>query len=208
MEAVLSAVFILLGWALGLLSPRIVEIIQRPYRRDELRRSLFLELEGLRITLAAYLFIHAHNNGTINNKLLQVIEPILRTDKFFPEVGDVADAVKSLSGYTDEQLATLKTITKNKGALNLKKFQLPFLTSQLSSLYLFTPEFQRLALKICSRVSAINDEVERAMFSYQKAFDTSSPESHAVLVANLEQSHQSVAIICRPLIDDIAVSYL
>jgi hypothetical protein len=160
-------------------------------------------LEGLRITLAAYIFTHAGNSGTIDNKLLQLIEPILRTDKIFPEVQGVADAVKSLSGYTDERLATLKILTRNKGGLNLRKFQLPFLTSQLSSLYLFTPEFQRVALKICSRVAVINEEVERAMFSYQKAFDAPSSVSHAILVTNLDQSHQSVAIICRPLIDDI-----
>src|SRR5437016_5056074 len=92
---------------------------------------------------------------------------------------------------------------KPAGPINLKKMAVPFLTSQLSSLHLFSPEFQRIALKICSRLAIINEEIEVAVFNYKKTFDSLTPQNHATVVANFHQSYENVLSLCRPLIDDV-----
>ena|SRR5438128_888099 len=88
---------ILLGWLFGLLSPAIVGLIQRRYRRSELRRSLFIELEGLRVSLAALIYVIACNDGAVNRELLELTEPILRSDKVFPQSKTNADEISPLA---------------------------------------------------------------------------------------------------------------
>jgi len=176
-----TIIAILLGWLLGLLSPPIVELIQRRYRRSVLRRSLFIELEGLRVSLAALIYLIASNDRAVNRELLELTEVILRSDKAFPESRTSADEISRLLRFTDEQIANVMVAKKPAGTLSLKKISVPFLTSQLSSLYLFSPEFQRLALKICSRVAIINEEIEVAAFNYRKTFDRLPQQDHATL---------------------------
>jgi hypothetical protein len=47
---------ILLGWALGLFTPRITDAIRRPYRARDLRAALVAELFGLQHTMVAVAF--------------------------------------------------------------------------------------------------------------------------------------------------------
>lgn len=198
-----TIIAILLGWLLGLLSPPIVELIQRRYRRSHLRGSLFIELEGLRLTLAANVYNIAANNRAVNRELVELVEPILRSDKVFPESKKAADELSSLMQFTDEQIASIMASKKPPGPISLKKIAVPFLTSQLSSLYLFSPEFQRIALKICSRLAIINEEIEVAAFNYKKTFDSPSQQDRATLVTNFLQSYLNILGLCRPLIDDV-----
>lgn len=198
-----TVVAILLGWLLGLLSPPIVELIQRRHRRSELGRSLFIELEGLRLSLAVLTYQQACCNGTVNRQLLELLEPILRSDKIFPEIRGVADVVSSMMKLTDEQIASALATKDGNFPIGLKKLAVSFLTAQLSSLSIFPPEFQRLALKVSSRVAIINEEIDSANFQYQKTFESLSPQNHAIVVENLRQSHQNLERWSRPLIDDV-----
>ncbi len=193
-----TIIAILLGWLLGLLSPPIVELIQRRHRRAELRRSLFIELEGLRLTLASNVYNIANNDSAVNRELVELVEPILRSDKTFPESKPTADLLSSLLKLTDDQIASKMASKKSAGPISLKKIAVPFLISQLSSLYLFSPEFQRIALKICSRLAIINEEIEVAAFNYKKTFDSLSQQNQTIVVANFLQSYRNILGLCRP----------
>ncbi|PYS23899.1 MAG: hypothetical protein DMF72_08010 [Acidobacteria bacterium] len=160
-------------------------------------------MEGLRVILAANVYNIADNNRAVNRELIELVEPILRSDKVFPESKKAADELSSLLQYADEQIASIMALKKPAGALNLKKISVPFLTSQLSSLYLFSAEFQRIALKICSRLAIINEEIEVAAFNYRKTFDRLPQQDHATVVTNFLQSYQNIQGLCRPLIDDV-----
>lgn len=198
-----TIVAILLGWLLGLLSPPIVELIQKRHRRSELRRSLFIELEGLKVSLGALVYVIANNERAVNRELLELVVPILRCDRVFPESKRTADELSSLLKHSDEQIASAMAQKKPPGPLSLKKITLPFLMSQLSSLYLFSPEFQRNALKICSRLTIINEEIDVGSFNYKKTFDSLSQHDHATVVTNFLESYKNVGVLCRPLIDDV-----
>jgi hypothetical protein len=112
-----TIIAIVLGGLLGLLSPPIVELIQRRHRRAELRRSLFIELEGLRLILAANVYNIAANNRAVNRELVELVEPILRSDKVFSESNKAADELGSLRQFTDEQIANVMAAKKPAGAL-------------------------------------------------------------------------------------------
>jgi hypothetical protein len=199
-----TIIAILIGWLLGLLSPPIVEWIQRRRRRAELVKSFQIELEGLRLSLASVTYSLGSRRGDVDRELLEVIEPILRSDTTFPEALGMADAVRLLMELSDEQLAS-HAIASSAGAsqLGLKRITVPFLSSQLSSLYLFSPEFQRIALKIYSRLAIINEEIDIVAFNLKKTFDALSVENHAIVIGNLNQSYQFLSRLCRRLIDDV-----
>jgi hypothetical protein len=204
MDALINAIFILLGWMLGLLSPRIVDLMQRPYRRSELKRSLFLELEDFRVRLASAIYVFASSRGSVDRELLLFIEPILRSDKVYPQSKEIADAVGLMLKLTDNEIGAISLRGASKtGGLTIKKYSLPFLNSQLSSLYLFSPEFQRISLKIASRLEIINDEIDTAMFNYKKTFDSLSTENYAIVLQNYNYSSHQIAIQYRALIADI-----
>lgn len=104
---------------------------------------------------------------------------------------------------TDEQITSALVTGHGNFPIGLKKLAIPFLNAQLSELSPFSPEFQRLALKVSSRVALINEEIDSANLQYQKTFDSLSPQNHAIVVENLRKSHQNLEHWSRPLIDDV-----
>jgi hypothetical protein len=194
---------VVLGWSLGLFSPPIVELIQRRYRRNQLRKSLFVELEGLRVTLAHLIYVIAGNSNSITRERIQLIEPILRSDESFPQNQEIAKYLHDVLTRTDQEIAVIMAAESPNGPLTLKKISIPFLQSQLSSLYLFSPEFQRIALKIISRLAIINEEIDVADFNYRKTFDRPPQQERAMMVVNFLQGYQNILGLCLPLIDDV-----
>jgi len=146
----------------------------------------------------------AANNGAVDRKLLILVESILRTDKIFPELGPIADQLSHMLQLSDVQLASAKAARK-PGALGLKTIPLPFLNSQLSSLSLFSTEFQRKALKIASRLSIMNEEIDASNFYHKKTFESLSEQNHSTVVVNMLGCYQNLFLVGQPLIDDITV---
>jgi hypothetical protein len=199
-----NAFYVLLGWLLGLFSPRIIELIQRPYRRAELRRSLFIELEELRRKLAALAYVLAHRSATIDRPLLEWIQPILRANRGSHEDQAAAERIGSLLRLPDDQLqAVSQAVQEIEVGLSMKKYTLPFLTSQIVSLSLFSPEFQRLALDIRALLAILNEEIDVAWFNYTKTFETISSQNHAIVRNNLVGSYRAMITICREIVDKI-----
>lgn len=198
--------YIILGWLLGLLGPRIIDLIQRPYRRAELRRSLLTELEDLKVKLALVACALADRGGMIDRAFLEWLEPIVRTHK--GEFSDlpIADTIKGLLGRTDDELRAISQISQRAGrAPGLKKYKLPFLTSQITSLSLFSPEFQRRILQVNARLGMLNDEIDMAWFNYTKTFDSSlSEDNRMIILGNLEQSYQTIMRMCRDIVCSIS----
>lgn len=205
MEYVVPTVFILLGWMLGLLSPRLVELIQRSYRREDLKRSMFIELEDLRPKLAANVFQVAQRDGEVDSALLEWIEPIWRADKSNPQNRIVAEVSAGMRQQPDQLQMVSKILAakETRRGLTFKKVTLPFLTSQLHALYLFSPEFQRVALKILARLDLLNQEMDVAWFNFQKTFDSALSETSNIAVTqNFNESCQHIGKMCRDLVDD------
>ena len=91
-----------------------------------MRRSLFIELEGLRLILAANVYNIAANDGTVDRELVELVEPIMREDKNFRESKLTAEVLVSLLKLTDEQFA-IKVAPKNRLArLASRRSQCPF----------------------------------------------------------------------------------
>ncbi len=201
-----NALYVILGWILGLFSPQIIESMQKPSRRIELRQSLFIELEELRHKLAFVAFDLARRTGMLNREFLQWLEPIARSRKHINLNDPSADILKSWLQAPKEGLETFfQSLQEPEVAPGLKKYTLPLLTSHIPSLSLFSLEFQRLALDIRARLEMLNEEIDTAWFHYTKTFDSSlSKNDQAIVRNNLVSSHRSMMLMCREIVDRIS----
>lgn len=200
-----EALFLILGWLLGLFGPWLTDLIQKPYRRAQIRNSLFIELRELRYKLAGVVFLLASNSGTLDRQKLEWAESVMLTDKAHYEDSAVVEALRSVLKSNDAQLQVLAHHAQGQWeALKLKKYFLPFLSSQITALHLFTPEFQRLTLEIHSKLAIVNEEVDAYRFYYEKTFDSSlSNNSRAAVLSNLRETSRHMEIACRKISNNI-----
>lgn len=200
-----DALFLVLGWFLGLFGPWLTDLFQRPSRRRKIRKSLEVELRELRYKLSLTAVTLAVNGGTADRGLLEWAERIARSDKPRYDSLPLEMGLQAVLQADELQLAEIVRHSKGKwDSFKLKKLSLPFLTSQIPSLSLFKPEYQRLALSIHSLLDTYNDEVDAYKFNYEKTFDSSlSNNSRNAVLANLANTSQHVVILCRQIGDRV-----
>lgn len=200
-----EVLFLVLGWFLGLFGPWLTDLFQRPFRRRKIRKSLEVELRELRYKLSLTAVVLAANGGTVDRDLVEWSERIARSDKPRYDSLPLELGLQAVLQADDVQLAELARLSKGKwDSFKLKKLSLPFLTSQIPSLSLFKPEYQRLTLSIHALLETYNEEVDAYRFNYEKTFDSSlSNNSRAAVLANLENTSQHVVMLCRQIGDRV-----
>lgn len=198
-----NVLYILLGWLLGLVSPWVTEIIQRPYRRSQIKLGMFVELRDLRAKLTAVALQVGMNRGTLNADMLAWVRRIVEADReLFKMLRDVPWAI--VSQYKDEDLkAWSHATTPTNEKLNFRRYSLPFLDANLTALNLFSVEFQRLAHKIRGTLSTLNEEIDTSWFYFQKTFESLSDINRAIIQRNHELSHDFIGKTSRQIVEDI-----
>lgn len=182
----MPAVYVALGWALGLFSSLFAEFIQKPYRRGLIRQSLFIELEDLRCKLGGSVYMILDHLGSVDRPFLEWLRPVLGTLKHRHSELSMGEQIQLNLSLTDGELLAARRPADPERALTLKRYTLPFLTSQIPSLSLFSPEFQRLALEIRAKLDMYNEDIDAIWFYSTKSFDSGlSPHNHQLLQNNM-----------------------
>ena len=195
---------LLTGWLLGLAGQWIIELTQRSSRKRLIKRSLFIELRELRQKLIAIAFQLAANNGTLDRILIAKAKEIRSVDKAFYENTDMENALELVLKLNDDELQKeLRKLRGKEQSFMLKKYAAPFLTSQLGSLSLFSPEFQRLGLEIHSSLSILNEEIDFYRSQFEKTFSKPSRENLAILNINIETTSGNIVNVCNQISDKI-----
>jgi hypothetical protein len=204
---IISALSLILGWFLGLLSNWIIELTGRRRLKRQFKKALFTELRDFRIRLVAALIVIVAETGVIDRALLLWIEPILQEDHADLIPLEVVEKTKGLLKFSDEQLALYSAARGNvEPGLKTKKHSLAFLDAQLSSLSLFSFEFQRRVLDIRTLLALLNQEMDASSFYYEKTFDSSiSGLNRDIVLANLRASYQQQAFMMKHIADKIGV---
>jgi len=115
--------------------------------------------------------------------------------------------IETLLKSSDEEIdAYAKEMAQQKDvvALNLKKYSLPFLESNMSSISLLDMKLQRLIIQIRTRLNMVNEGIDLNLFYYVKTFDsTLSEDNSAIIKNNLNQSYQNISRQYRMIVDQI-----
>lgn len=196
--------YLLLGWLLGLISPRIIDSIQAKYFRRDLARAIRSEAEDLQYRVAIMSFLLASKYGELSREYLVWLKPKLLRYEGNEPVESIRKLAETLHAAPDDQLVVLAAhmrAEEGKG-LSLKTFSASLIEASLGSILHFSPEYQRRVHEFRNQLSVLNQEIERAIESLRMTYDSSiSNENHVRLKADLVAKYQTIQGMCMRVAD-------
>lgn len=196
--------YLLLGWLLGLLSPRIIDAIKARYDRTALIGAIKEEAQDLQYRVAASCFLLRQRYGEITREYLEWLKPKLLAYRGNEPVDSVRQFVEVLLNAPDEQLAALaERMQAQPGVgLSLKTFNSGFIESNLAALHSLPIPYQRCIHEFRNQLVPLNQEIERAADSLRMTYDSSiTDENHERLVADLRSKYVFIEGMCRRVCD-------
>lgn len=149
----------------------------------------------------------AGNRQMLTKETLNWIAPIMLSERSPYATWFDEKSFRQMMEFSDKDLmmATLFKSPDEEG-IELKKLYLPFLSSQVSALHLFSPEFQQLALEIMAHTQRINDFIDLVQGQQQKTFDSAiSKENRQTILRNYSINLISVLGVCRQVADKVGI---
>lgn len=189
-----EALYIILGWLFGLLSPRIIQLIETPYKRKNFKKAIFSDLKNLAVRLTALCSRIEMHFGTRTKDSLKWQKDIYGRYKKDCS-SDVLDVIEKLLISDDIQFqrATILLSDEENISLGLKKYSLSFIESTLECLSMFGPGFQGEILEICEQLNMLNQEIESSIFFYKLTFDSSCMKINGDIVRkNLKNTYERI----------------
>jgi len=196
---------IFFGWLLGLLSPAIVNGIERHYRQREIREGIVTELDDLRFRMASVAWFLEGRFGTYDRALVNWIIPILENYRGPTETTRLLDVVKNQAALDDKQFAAIVAHLKAEpgGGLNVKKYRAPYLDANIGQLGIFGEKSRAAILDVRAHLDMFNDEVDEARVNHKLTFKLTDPNNHAAVVQNVEDCYRNLAQKAKHIADRI-----
>ena len=196
--------YLLVGWLLGLLSPRIIDTIKEKYALRALATAIRSEAEDLQYRVSIASFLLAQRFGTVNRDYLVWLRPRLGQYKGNEPVASIQKFVESLLSSSEDQLVAISQhMRADEGmGLSLKRFSANLIESNLAAIHSFPPEFQLRVHELRNHLSVLNQEIDRAIESLRMTFDSSmSSENHKRLVDDLNAKYNVIQGMCMRVSD-------
>jgi len=195
---------LILGWGLGLLSPLILDKINKKSKSKELKECIFIELDELKILLAMLRFNLETKYNTLSMELIDSLIPIFENTKAINNTGKTLGVLKNFKNYSHEDFKKAVEHYKTPGSLSVKKLDLPFLKSKIQELDIFNIDLQRQLLDINYMLDLYNRQVEECKFYYKMTFDGNiSDQNHSIVTESLKQIYLQISDRVKILIDRI-----
>lgn len=192
MRAVLYIVF---GWALGLLSTLFVSLVRDHGRKTRFRQGLCVELrEAVPFLVGVYYLLKSRLGQVDRDALAWTHSMHLRFD---PGAGKMLESIEKLMKRPDEELEkalALRSEESKRESMGISKLVLPFLQQNLSYVSLLTPEAQRIVAHIQRNISTLNNQIEDYHYWSKKTFDSSLSEgNYSIVKSNVAHVSQAIA---------------
>ncbi|MFX0090795.1 MAG: hypothetical protein ACFFBD_03445 [Candidatus Hodarchaeota archaeon] len=209
----MEILYILFGWLLGLLSPLIVDLVKKHYKKNEIRAGIIAELDEIRARLIGAAFLLTPRYGTYDRDFINWMLPIIRdySGTYFSQ--EVIERFEAISRYDDNQFQawalTQRREAETRG-MNLKTYSSPYIDSTIHSLSSFNAEFQKRLMEIKSQIKILNEEVETSTYYFRMTFDGSlTDENQRIIRENLSSNYTNICGTYRRLADKIGdfISY-
>ena len=142
--------------------------------------------------------------GKINRDVLTWLHSAASGIIGFPE--SIRKAVEDLLKLDDAQLITVSLQSKRPVGEGkyIKKYNLPYLEKNISSISLLSPNLQHSILAIQTKIEWLNEEVERNNFFFEKTFDQITPGNYDILIKNENSSYEHIGELNRELAELIS----
>ena len=198
--------YLLLGWLLGLLGPRVIDSIKDHYSRRALATAIRTEAIGLQYRVAITSFLLAQEYGDMSKDYLTWLKPKLINYKSEVTPDPAIILIDTLLTETEKtynaMVAHMRAI-KGK-ALGLKFFSSSLVDASLESLKDFPSEYQSIIHEFRNELNVLNQEIQTAIEYHRMTFDSSlSKESYAIVSADLEKKYAVIQKMCIRVTDKL-----
>ncbi len=200
-----SVGLIIIGWLFGVLTPAVSEFIQKPIHRRQIKKCLDIEFHRLRFQLTSSVSDIGVSRELFDRQILEKFQAMERQDRsplYDESLHELLDKFLRLS---DEGLLTaLRSGRDPNAAFTFKKLSLPFLSSSLSRLQLFSHDYQRRALEVAADLSLINDSIDYAALNIDRTFDQNfSEHNRKMIMGNVDCAYKTIFSVTLKIADNI-----
>ena len=194
-DSVEKLLFLMVGWALGLLGPAIVDSIKRQREVVQVRQALLGELHEVKYRLALSAYYAEKRFGVIDRAYLQWLRRVVAEYKGSKPKDSILKMVDGQLSLTDEQIAFIAKgeLADSQTGLTLKKYLVPLLDSRIPSLWFFESRFQQILLEVRTELNLLNEEVDQARYYFGLTFTKLEGDSRSRVDQNLTQSYLQIA---------------
>ncbi len=192
----MNALYVMLGWVLGLFSHIILDHIKKNRELDEIKQGLKVELDEIRFRLVGTVYTLASHYGPYDKEVIEWLYSEFKQYSGTYRKDNTLKYLKSLLEIDNQQLADIqqrRRIEKSERGYHQKTYSLPFFDSKMSSIPLLDNELQNLILQIRSQINLLNQEIEQVQFYFKLTFDSNLGDTNAEIVnINLEGGYRNI----------------
>ncbi len=197
------------GWLLGILGFVLQERLRVHWTARSVIRAVRSEVIELRQYCASTTFVLEAKLGTLTKATLRWQRAFAGALALPSPLDQAPDLARRLEQASDEEFqATAAKFEMAAGrGLNLKELELPYTSSKLSDLQLFSPSAQQRVMQLLGHIRMYNQHVEDSRFFYKLTFDSSlSEEDHVSASEQVRCAYEAAAKRARLIADLITLA--
>ena len=201
-----QVLYILLGWLLGLLSPKVIDTIKSDYRKKEFFKALCIELHDLQYRIALVGFQLAQKYGELDKEYLMWIKPIIENYNGNEPSESVGKLIDSLINADEAKFAAgIAHMRSEKGVgLSLKTYSASFFEFNLGELSKLPVCLQLKIHEFMNQLNYLNQDIIKTNEINKMTFDSSiTEENHDRLIGDLNSRYAFMQGICKSIVDKL-----
>lgn len=195
-----EVLFIILGWLLGIISPRLIDSIKSHYEKYDFLSAIKVEAKDLQYRLSLGSYTIAQREGILDReKLIWFKEKLLAYEGSEPKEPILLLVNTVLNSESESELQALNAFNnEHQRAISLKSYSASFLSSNIERLHILPVGFQVSAHEFLNVLSILNQEIIIAGKYHEMSFDSSLDEiNYNLVIGNLHQSYSNISGLCQ-----------
>lgn len=191
---------IILGWALGALSPLLLWYMVRARERSELIDAIKGELTELRVTFAMDAHTLKERTGRLDDTFLHwLIKALEESPGVDPQVRTYAQALHLLLSQPEGARASQPATQ-----ILMKPHRLVLVDANLSRLGICPLPFQQRIVNVARLVANWNEDARFLETQFERTFDTSlGPINRQIVQANIDRAYAKALRSSTELVDEL-----
>lgn len=193
---------ILLGAAIAVLSPALVDGVSRRRQAQRVKKVLLVELHEVRYRLVLVAGQMRYEYGVADRGFMQWEVDALMAYQGPNRIPEADQLFSQVLAYSDQELNAAMEIKRQRAnsiGENMKHYRVPHLDAHLHVLSDLSQELQIALLDFKHYLDLYNAEVDTANNYFALTF-TLEGENHAIAKANLRQSYRNIADMALRLV--------
>ena len=197
---------LLIGTIIGILGKMVYGWWKQSLIKKEVIKALKSELIEAKIFLSLNALFIDQKYGTYDRSMLLWVRDQVGDMKDLKARQELTQSLSMMAKESDKDIEKKRkkhsddSIKERGIGVDIKKAELPYLTSQFDKISLFGEDVRRLLIDINNRIDICNQEIDNSK-KYMDQTNTLAGENHQRNLVNLEDSNKHVGQIAKKIVN-------